>query len=83
MFIDQPGAVASTAQPASDALKLPDSPPQETVRHLIFGSLSAIEACIKDLHRLKYAEPNDWSRPLSTGRPNEMMAILTRQVTVE
>ncbi|MEL6333903.1 MAG: hypothetical protein AAFQ76_15080, partial [Cyanobacteria bacterium J06626_26] len=37
MFIDQPGAVASTAQPASDALKLPDSPPQETVRHLIFG----------------------------------------------
>ena len=53
------------------------------VRHLVFGSLSAIEACIKDLHRLKYADPNDWSRPLSTGRPNEMMAILTRRVTVK
>ena len=91
MFIDpQPGAAASTAQPvnefvnpsAQDAFSLPDSPPQETVRHLVFGSLSAVQACIKDLHRLHYADPNDWSRPLSTGRPNEVMAILTRRVTL-
>ncbi len=88
MFIDtQPGASASpvspACQPVNGPVNLPEPPPQEMVRHLVFGSLSAIEACIKDLHRLKYADPNDWSRPLSTGRPNEMMAILTRRVTVK
>ncbi len=81
------GAAASTVSLARQSdtgtsIDLPDSPPQEMVRHLVFGSLSAVQACIKDLHRLKYAEPNDWSRPLSTGRPNEVMAILTRRVTV-
>ncbi|MEM7062100.1 MAG: hypothetical protein AAF572_02925 [Cyanobacteria bacterium P01_B01_bin.77] len=24
---------------------------------------------IATLHKLNYAEPNDWSRPLATGRP--------------
>ncbi|MEO0760135.1 MAG: hypothetical protein AAFY78_25070 [Cyanobacteria bacterium J06648_16] len=81
MFIDpQPGAAASTAQPAHPSTTLPDSPPQETVRHLIFGSLSAVRATIKHLHKLHYAEPNDWSQPISTGRPNEVMAILTKRI---
>ena len=55
----------------------------EPVRHMLFGSLSAVQATIKDLHKCRYAEPNDWSQPISTGRPNEVMAILTKRVSVE
>ena len=54
----------------------------EVVRHLLFGSLSAVHATIKLLHKLNYAEPNDWSQPISTGRPNEVMAILTKRLLV-
>ncbi|MGB3293860.1 MAG: hypothetical protein WBB01_12810 [Phormidesmis sp.] len=55
-------------------------PPREQVRHLLFGTLSSINSTIAHLHALGYAEPNDWSRPISTGRPNEVMAILTRRI---
>lgn len=56
-------------------------PPREQVRHLLFGTLSSVNSTIAHLHTLGYAEPNDWSRPISTGRPNEVMAILTRRVS--
>ena len=72
------GAVASTIQLATTT----SSPEYEVVRHLLSGSLSAVQATIKRLHKLNYAEPNDWSQPISTGRPNEVMAILTKRVTV-
>ncbi|MEM6353643.1 MAG: hypothetical protein AAF766_23075 [Cyanobacteria bacterium P01_D01_bin.14] len=70
------GAVAPTAQPGC-------LPERETVRHLLLGSLTAVQRTILDLHSRRYADPNDWSRPLSTGRPNEVMAILTRRVRVD
>ena len=54
---------------------------REQVRHLLFGPPGAVQATILQLHQLGYAEPNDWSRPLSTGRPNEVMAILTKRVS--
>ncbi|MEO0458840.1 MAG: hypothetical protein AAF152_19980 [Cyanobacteria bacterium P01_A01_bin.114] len=69
------GAAAPIAQPA-------EPPKPETVRHMLFGSLSAVQATIKLLHRLNYAEPNDWSHPVPTGRPREVMAILTKKVGV-
>ncbi|ESA32790.1 hypothetical protein N836_24215 [Leptolyngbya sp. Heron Island J] len=40
-------------------------------------------AVVITLFKLNYAEPNDWSRPLATGRPNEAMAILTCRVRVD
>lgn len=55
----------------------------EPVRLMMFGSLGAVQAAIKDIHRYGYAEPNDWSMPISTGRENEVMAILTKRVSVE
>ncbi|MEM7063749.1 MAG: hypothetical protein AAF572_11365 [Cyanobacteria bacterium P01_B01_bin.77] len=55
----------------------------ETIRHTLFGSLTAVRNTIKLLHMLHYAEPNDWSKPLPTGRPNEVMAILTKKVRVD
>ncbi|MEO0541604.1 MAG: hypothetical protein AAFZ80_12175 [Cyanobacteria bacterium P01_A01_bin.105] len=84
----QPGAQASTvaaAQLSTPApIQLPVHLPQpEMVRHLLFGSPDAVKLSIQDLHRRRYAEPNDWSRLLPTGRPNEVMAILTRRVRLE
>ena len=72
------GADARTNQPAP----LPESS-YESGRHLLMGSLTFVQTTIKLLHKLSYAEPNDWSRPLPTGRPNEMMAILTRRIRVD
>ncbi|MEM9978416.1 MAG: hypothetical protein AAF808_12390 [Cyanobacteria bacterium P01_D01_bin.2] len=80
MFVESTqGAVASTLSLTSDPL--PDYQ-YETVRHLLFGSLTGVRLTIQDLHSRQYAEPNDWSQPISTGRPNEVMAILTRRVRV-
>mgnify|MGYP001801156425 CR=1 FL=1 len=83
MFQDSSqGAIASTVYPtcATDPLPQHDF---EDVRHLLLGSLTAVQRTILELHTRQYAEPNDWSRPLATGRPNEVMAILTRRVRVD
>ena len=74
------GAGASNVPPANNPL--PDYN-FENVNITLFGSLTAIRNTIKLLHKLNYAEPNDWSKPLPTGRPNEMMAILTKRVRVD
>jgi len=58
-------------------------PQREPVRHLIFGSLAAIQLTIKTLHKLGYAEPNDWSKPIPTGRSGEVMAILVKHFWVD
>ncbi len=72
-------------QGASALPHLPDPLPEssyETGRHLLLGSLTFVQTTIKLLHKLNYTEPNDWSRPLPTGRPNEVMAILTKKVKI-
>ncbi|MEM7065146.1 MAG: hypothetical protein AAF572_18555 [Cyanobacteria bacterium P01_B01_bin.77] len=73
------GAGASNVPPADGSL--PEFE-YESVNHTLLGSLTAIRNTILLLHKLNYAEPNDWSKPLPTGRPNEMMAILTKRVRV-
>ncbi|MBE9066645.1 hypothetical protein IQ260_08260 [Leptolyngbya cf. ectocarpi LEGE 11479] len=55
----------------------------ESGRHLLFGSLSFVQTSIKQMHKCNYAEANDWSRPLPTGQPNEVMAILIKRVRVD
>lgn len=55
----------------------------EVVRHFLWGTLPAVMNTIKLLHTLNYAEPNDWSKPVPTGRGDEMMAILTKRVRVD
>jgi len=80
MFIPSPsGAAASTASAAPNRLPT-NPPPREQIRHMLFGTLSAVQTTIRLLHKLGYAEPNDWSQPIPTGRANEVMAILTRPV---
>lgn len=83
MFQDSgQGAVASTAYPACSVDTLPQLDCEE-VRHLLLGSLTAIQRTVLELHVKQYAEPNDWSRPLPTGRPNEVMVLLVRRVRVD
>jgi len=56
---------------------------REPVRHLLFGSLAAVQLNIKTLHKKGYAEPNDWSKPIPTGRSGEVMAILVKYLWVD
>jgi hypothetical protein len=69
------GAAVPTTFTATDS-----SPLAEPIRHLLFGNLSTVRSTIHSLHKLGYADPNDWSAPISTGRANEVMAILTKRV---
>ena len=78
MFIEKTEGAGISA-PGTDLLS---DYQHETVRHMVFGSLSAVRLTIQDLHQRRYAEPNDWSKPISTGRPNEVMVILTRRVAI-
>ena len=36
----------------------------ESINPTLFGSLTAIRNTIALLHKLHYAEPNDWSKPV-------------------
>ena len=85
MFQDSTqGAGAPTAQGTGTPTHPPEPLPQyESGRHLLFGTLGYVQATIRLLHKLNYAEPNDWSRPLPTGQPNEVMAILTNRVRID
>ena len=79
MFLDTTQG-AATAAPQTGLL--PEHQ-YESVRHMLFGSLTAVRLTIQELHQKQYAEPNDWSKPISTGRPNEVMAILTKRIRVD
>ena len=60
-----------------------NSPRSEDVRHLLYGSLLGIDRTIKILHKRGYADPNDWSDPMPTERPNEWKCILTKRILIE
>ena len=78
MFIDSAqGAAAPTV--SADFLRSDRDNPEQ-IRLLLFGTPSAVQKNIRLLHHLTYAEPNDWSRPISTGRAGEVMAILTKRI---
>ncbi|MEL7313967.1 MAG: hypothetical protein AAFN08_03340 [Cyanobacteria bacterium J06559_3] len=72
------GAAASTAQAADK----PYDPTFEPLRHMLFGSYEAVQTTIKHLHKLNYAEPNDWSKPIGTGQGNEVVVVLIKRVRV-
>ncbi|MGB7085595.1 MAG: hypothetical protein WBD47_08575 [Phormidesmis sp.] len=76
------GATASTNTVANSCPLPPHGGNSECeiVRHMLFGTAHAVHATILLLHKLNYAEPNDWSQPTPTDRANEVMVILTRRV---
>jgi hypothetical protein len=58
-------------------------PRREQGRIVIYGSLLYCDRIVKTLHTLHFAEPNDWSGPIPTGRPNEWLRILTKHLIIE
>jgi hypothetical protein len=86
--LDAPGAsTVSPTQPLPPHPGTPSpgsrSPHPERVRHLLYGSLAALDRTIKILHILGYAEPNDWSDPIPTETPNQWMVIMTKILLFE
>ncbi|MGB3491918.1 MAG: hypothetical protein WBA57_04270 [Elainellaceae cyanobacterium] len=79
----QSGAFASTTSGADFSSHPNPNPHNEPVRHLLYGSPKAVREVIKNLHHRGYAEPNEWSRPMPTERPGEVMCILTKTVWIE
>ncbi|MGB3136358.1 MAG: hypothetical protein WBB18_06085 [Nodosilinea sp.] len=83
--------------PPSGANQGPRSLNPERVRHMLYGSLAAIERTIKILHALGYADPNDWSDPIpvppsaaslegivrASGGVEMWMVILTKTLFME
>ena len=86
MFIpsnqDAAASTASTTDSTADSTPSPTAA-REQIRHLLLGTPAAVQGTIRLLHKLGYAEVNDWSRPISTGRAGEVMAILTKRVEVD
>jgi hypothetical protein len=68
------------AEVPSEGTKNLPTEADEFIRHLLFGSPKAVQVTIRLLYRLNYAEPNDWSPLLPTGRVDEVMSILTKRV---
>ena len=82
MFIDPTQGAGAPTDPPVNGDALPEYQYEE-VRVMLLGTLTSVQNTIATLFKLNYAEPNDWSRLLPTGRPNEVMAILTRRVRVD
>lgn len=53
------------------------------IRHMLTGAPTTVKTTIRQLHQLGYAEVNDWSRPLATGKADEVTCILIKRVQKE
>ncbi|MBE9137523.1 hypothetical protein IQ254_09920 [Nodosilinea sp. LEGE 07088] len=60
-YLEPDASGASNLPPSSRST--PQARP-ERVRHMLYGSLAAIDRTIKILHALGYTDPNDWSDPI-------------------
>ncbi|MGD1897922.1 MAG: hypothetical protein ACFB16_13320, partial [Phormidesmis sp.] len=85
---DSPSAETSSEIPTATASSISanllneHNPRPECIRHMLFGTLATVQTTIRLLHHLGYAEPNDWSRPISIGRASEVMSILTKRISL-
>jgi hypothetical protein len=55
-------------------------PSREKVTLTLRGSAPSTERVIHELYRVGFAEVREWSRPIPTGKVNEVMRVLTRWV---
>lgn len=72
----------SFREPTQPFIDLRDRPSPDILRVLAIGSPQVVNDCVMTLFRLGYARPEDWSRPLPTINPGEVMRILTKRVVL-
>ncbi|HHP7244048.1 MAG TPA: hypothetical protein ACFE0H_05100 [Elainellaceae cyanobacterium] len=53
---------------------------RHTLRIIAVGSLTVVNHHIMQMFQRGYAEPGEWSKPLPTVNPNEVMRILTKRM---
>ena len=51
-----------------------------TLRVIAIGHPFAVQNHIHSMHHYGYAEPNDWTKSVPTGHPNEIMRILAKRI---
>ncbi|RZM74090.1 hypothetical protein DYY88_23885 [Leptolyngbya iicbica LK] len=61
-----------------DFLSSSDGP--DVLRVIAVGSPEAVDQHVMQMYLLRYAETHEWSRPLPTVNPNEVMRILTKRM---
>ncbi|NEO33019.1 MAG: hypothetical protein F6K36_21860 [Symploca sp. SIO3C6] len=62
---------------------LQSSPDRGNLKVIAFGDPKVVENYILTQYRLGYAEVNEWSRPLPTTNPGEVMSILIKRVSLD
>ena len=75
-----PSEDSNAATPGQSFAKL--LPTREPIKHLLIGSPKAVTQTIHYLQIIGYANVGDWSQLLPTGKPDEVMSILIRQILV-
>jgi len=58
-------------------------PGREKVVLTVRGSVHATERVIHEAYRVGFAEVREWSKPVPTGKVNEVIRVLTRYVIME
>jgi hypothetical protein len=79
--------LTDTSQPDSASVELrastdPDSG-LEFVKVIVVGSAKGVVKIIHTLYRLGFAEVTDWSSPLPTANPGEVMSVMKRRVLLD
>jgi hypothetical protein len=58
-------------------------PFREPIKHLLIGSPKAVTSTIHYLQVIGYVSMGDWSPLQPTGNPDEVMSILSRQISTQ
>lgn len=56
---------------------------REFVRMTLVGSPKGVVKIMHSLHVKRFAEVNEWSPPVPTGNPGEVMRILIKKVFID
>ena len=63
-------------------INLPSSSDPAILRVIAVGTLKAVENFVLTQYRLGYAEIQEWSKPLPSPNPGEVMRILTKRISI-
>jgi hypothetical protein len=58
-------------------------PKREPLKHILMGSAKVVTSTIHHLQVIGYASVGDWSPLLPTGKADEVMSILIRQILTQ